>query len=171
VKRVIDTNVPIVANGESSFSPSCVKRCTIFLKDFMSRGVLVIDNKWKILGEYKHKLKTQVGHPPKLGNAFLKWVLTNRENPFKVEKVRITPLENENRGFNEIPDDKDLERFDLSDRKFLAVSFSHNEKPPIVQGTDSKWIGFEDVLLKHGIKIEFLCKEELLSMYSKKILK
>ena len=79
-----------------------------------------------------------------------------------VEKVTITPRDQENTLFDEFPSDAALEAvIDRSDRKFFAVSNAHRDKPPILEATDTKWLGWEDQLKQHGIKVEVLCRCEL----------
>jgi hypothetical protein len=76
--------------------------------------------------------------------------------------VKITPRPEDKTDFDEVPAPLELEdgdHIDPSDRMFLAVAAAHPEHPPIVQATDSKWIGWEAELAKHGIAIEWLCRE------------
>ena len=157
---VVDTNVPIVANGKSNqASPHCVIACVQKLLEIQKQHIIVLDNNWLIIKEYKNKL-SQTGQPG-VGDAFLKWVLTNHANPQRCQKVQITPT-TEN-SFEEFPDDPTLLKFDLSDRKFVAVALAHPEKPPILNATDSDWKHFETALAAFGVRVEFLCPESIAS--------
>jgi len=52
MKSVVDTNVPVVANGRSKqASPECVKTCVARLERLTQKGHLVLDDKWLILKE------------------------------------------------------------------------------------------------------------------------
>jgi hypothetical protein len=50
----------------------------------------------------------------------------------------------------------------------LAVANAHVEKPPILQGLDSKWWGWKDALASAGITVDFLCPTEVEAAYEKK---
>ena len=69
----------------------------------------------------------------------------------------INPLKDSS--FVEFPDDPELEKFDQSDRKFVAVALATPDQPPIVNAVDSDWLEFYEPLVKNGIKIQFLCPD------------
>ena len=166
---LVDTNVAITANGKNHMSAECVVACQHSLNQLMLSGRLVIDDQWKILGEYMNKLHPQ--GQPGLGDAFLKWVLTHQTNAQKVEMVSVTSQKDVsgNVSYKEFPDDTGLADFDPSDRVFIAVAASHVERPPILQATDSKWLGkWNTALLNAGIKIDYLCEDELQQIYDRK---
>ena len=155
---VVDTNVPLTANGKAKTSPECVISCIDALVKLLSdQQPLVIDDGWRILNEYKKKL-SQTGQPG-VGDRFLKWVLTNLANPSRCIQVPITPRRNDETHFLEFPNDPALSRFDRADRKFVAVALSHEDKPPIVVAIDRGWGRHEQALNKHGVIIDFLCPE------------
>lgn len=162
---VIDTNVPIVANQRLSpqASAQCVITCTRIIEEIIEEVetdyILVIDDGWHILREYMNKLDPsgQSG----VGDAFLKWVLTNQANPQRCERVHLTLRANrqDDNEFVEFPDDPALATFDRSDRKFVAVALTHPEKPPILNATDRDWWLHRETLGKYGVQVEFLCPE------------
>jgi hypothetical protein len=164
MKAIIDTNVPIVANGDASqTSPECALVCIQRLQEIMSNGQLVLDRQWQIVGEYMRRLCSS--GQPGIGDAFLKWVLINRANPQRCELVDITPVDpndpNET-DFKEFPTgDPALEDFDPADRKFVAVACAHPEHPPVFQAADYKWWRFCEALAAHGVRVEFLCEDDL----------
>ncbi len=164
---VVDTNVGIAANGHADAGPGCVLACVQSLRQVMESGHLVLDDAWRIIGEYKHKL-SPAGQPG-LGDAFLRWVLTNHANPQRCTRVTITPKAEDDLDFEEFPEHAGLEAFDRSDRKFVAVSAAHGKKPPILQATDSKWWGWKDALEECGIRVHFLCPEEIEKKYHEKM--
>lgn len=163
MRVIVDTNVPVVANGSSDqASPDCVLNCVQYLRRVTQEGRIVLDNQWRILREYMKNLQS-TGQPG-VGDAFLKWVLVNRANPERCILIPITPLNPDHPNetdFAEFPDDPALERFDPSDRKFVAVACAHPDHPPILQAADHKWWAFQDILASHGVIIEFLCEEDL----------
>jgi len=111
---------------------------------------VLLDNQWRILGEYMHQLSS-TGQPG-VGDAFLKWVLTNQANRERYALVEITPKPDDELDFVEFPNHPGLQNFDRSDRKFVAVSAVHSLHPPIMQATDSKWWGWKNALAECGIE-------------------
>lgn len=152
---IIDTNVPLVANGAADHvSPECRKAVIEFLVAFTADGVIVIDTNWHILREYLNKLNSS--GQPGIGDGFLKWVLTNQHNP---QRCRQIPITKQDQSFLEFPDDPALARFDLADRKFVAVAIADPLHPPIYNATDSDWDEYEHstTLANYGIIIKQLC--------------
>jgi hypothetical protein len=161
---VVDTNVPLTANGGEDLK--CRLACVQALHAMMKSGHLVIDDKFRILNEYKHKLSPS--GQPGVGDAFLKWALTNHANPERCSRVVITPKPEDSRDFEEFPSDEALSSFDPADRKFVAVSCAHPERPPILQATDSKWWGLREVLAACGVNVSFLCPEHIEELHERK---
>lgn len=164
---IIDTNVALVANAEADVSEECVLACIKELKETMENGSIALDDQWRIIREYMHKLSSS--GQPGVGDAFLKWVLTNQANPDRCKLVTITPKDDDELDFIEFPKHKGLENFDRSDRKFVAVSAAHPEHPPILQAVDSKWWGWKEALSECGIEVIFLCPDDIAEKYAKKI--
>ena len=154
--QIVDTNVLLVASNKApQASLTCVLACDKYLQDLMRTGILVIDNQCLIIKEYMNK-NSQSGQPD-AGDAFLKWVLINQANPNRCEKVFITQIvEND---FAEFPRSPNLEKFDSSDRKFVAVALTHPAKPAIANAVDSDWRNYEIALANHGVSLNFLCPE------------
>jgi len=162
---VVDTNVAVVANGRSEqASHDCVITCNERLGQIMSGEVkLVLDDMWRIIGEYMQNLRS-IGEPG-VGDAFLRWVLTNKDNPQRRELVTITPVESD---FREFPDDPALNDFDPSDRKFIAVALAHPHKPPVLQAVDSKWWGFRNALQRNNVVVEFICADDIQRIHQRR---
>ena len=157
---VVDTNVPVVANGNSAqASAECVLACTVRLRQLKEDGRLVLDDKWLILGEYKANLRSQ--GQPGVGDAFLKWVLTNLSNPDRCELVAITPTSAELDDFVEFPPSAGLADFHPDDRKFVAVAVAHRDHPPILQAVDTEWWQLRAELEKAGVTVDFLCPADM----------
>jgi hypothetical protein len=161
---VVDTNVPLTANGGED--PMCKLACVEALTALMRSGHIVIDDQFRIIKEYMHKLSPS--GEPGIGDAFLKWVLTNQANPSRCTRVEITPKQSDPRDFEEFPSDEALAKFDPSDRKFVAVSCAHEQRPPILQATDSKWWGLREALVACGVTVHFLCPEHIQELHARK---
>ena len=162
---VVDTNVVLVANGQhADVSPECVKTCALALQGLMRSGRLALDEGFLILREYQNKTQPKKGNRP--GDAFIKWALQNRCNAKWVDQVTV--VEHDERGFESFPADPDLANFDAPDRKFVAVSGAHRDKPSIAQAADSKWLGWAPALQRHGIGVTFLCLADIQRFHAKK---
>ncbi|AMW30121.1 hypothetical protein [Arthrospira platensis] len=145
---IADTNVVIVANGKSSqASVECVINCVRRLREIQPNEILVLDDGWLIIQEYQKKLSSS--GQPGVGDAFLKWLLTNQYNPQRCERIQITAISEYN--FVEFPNDPNLDGFDLSDCQFVAVAIAHPDKPPILNAVDSDWRDFSDQLATHEV--------------------
>ncbi len=158
--KLIDTNVPVIADGDRS--PQATKECRLACIDMLKRLTiqgefkLVVDLQWIILKEYKNNLERHQGG---LGEQFLQWVLTHFKTPDCI-LVRITP---DGATFKEFPNsDPALTKFDVADRKWIAAALVHQQEyelsAPIMQAADNKWRDFQASLTRHGIVIEFICE-------------
>ncbi|MBI2839683.1 MAG: hypothetical protein HYX75_15335 [Acidobacteria bacterium] len=125
----------------------------------MTRGHLVLDAHYIIIKEYRSNLFT-TGQPT-LASSFLKWVLTNHTNKERCSLVSLTPKPGASHEFAEFPCHPELDKFDPSDRVFVAVAATHPDRPPILEATDSKWWGWREALRASGIRVVFLCPEEV----------
>lgn len=163
--QVIDTNVLIVANEmHEGVSPECVIACVEALDRVRTHGRVVVDDGYEILSEYGRKTAPNTGN--RVGDAFLKWLYQNVGNPERVERVSIE--KHARKGYVQFPDDEELSEFDHSDRKFVAVAAVHQNQPPILQGTDSKWVEWAERLSAHGIKVRFLCPGDVKKFIKRK---
>jgi hypothetical protein len=159
VKLIIDTNVLVVANRRSEqASPACVSACASRLASVPRHDTVVIDAGHHILREYVRNARSE--GQPGVGDAFLKWVLTNRTNPGRCEQVIITLRgAREADGFAELPDELQNAGLDRSDCKFIAVALAHPDHPPILNAVDSDWWHCQNTLARHGITVDHLCPD------------
>ena len=166
MKVIVDTNVPLVANGQADqASEDCVETCIDELIKITEGDVqLVLDDQRRIIEEYRNKLNS--GGFPGVGDAFLKWAEINWANPQQCDLVSITPVDDSETDFQEFPTDPALADFDPDDRKFIAVALAHAENPSILQAVDSAWWNFRDALRQNGVAIEFICEDDIRSMLS-----
>lgn len=162
---VVDTNVLLVANEQhDGVSPACVAECVRRLQEMQQGGVVVIDDGYRILTEYRKK--TEANSAKRVGDVFLKWLFRHQANAQRVHRVRITETGAD--VFSEFPDPGLQGRFDASDRKFVAVAHAHAERPPIWQAADCKWLDWWPELAVHGVTVEFLCPEDVCRFYAGK---
>jgi len=162
---VVDTNVLLVANGQHpDVSPECIIACVETLEFLRRSACIVLDDGYEILIEYGQKTRPNTGN--RVGDAFLKWLLQNSGNSRSVTQVHIN--RHTERGYAEFPDDIELEGFDHADRKFVAVAAAHSKRPPILQGTDSKWTDWSLRLSAHRVTVEFLCPKDVAKFIERK---
>ena len=161
---IVDTNVAVVANGQSpQASSNCIDTCIHRIEGII-RGEekLVLDNGWIILGEYLRNLRSS--GEPGAGDRLLRWILANKDR--LCDLVPITPVGGSENEFEEFPDDPTLNDFDPDDRKFIAVAYAHPEKPPILQAVDSQWWDFRDTFHRNSIIVEFICEEDIQRLHN-----
>lgn len=168
MELIIDTNVPLTALPETAnLSNECVLKCIELLNEIDDdKHTIVIDNRYIILKQYDGNIKNL---KPNLANRFLKWVFTNITNS---ERVKQIPVEHSNDSvFEGLPETIYDSEFDRADLVFVAVSMANDNKAPIVQAADAKWIGWEEMLTKEGVKVNFICRAELEIIYNQKMAK
>lgn len=164
MKAVIDTNVLLVANGQhADVSPACVVECVKRLQTMQQKGVTVIDDGFRILGEYQNR--TSLNPPRGVGDVFLKWLL-RQSGSARVEQVVLNEIAQN--CFAEFPDAVLEPMFDAPDRKFAAVAHAHQDKPAIWQAADCKWLDWWPALRAKGVEVDFLCPADACSFYGKK---
>jgi predicted nucleic acid-binding protein len=150
-KFVIDTNVAIVASGRDTHaSEKCQDTCKELLGQCKDLHI-VIDNIGLILDEYANKLNPS--GKPSIGDAFFKYLKNYQYSSDKIQLVAITPINDEQRGFEELPENQ----LDKSDRKFLATAVV--AQATIVNATDSDWTEQKLLLDTLQINVKQLCSE------------
>ena len=104
---VVDTNVPLVANGKAEQAGlKCEDACVRKLRQVQAERRTLVDDKQLIFKEYLRRLS--LSGQPGLGDAFFKWLWENQANP---QHCRIVPVTvHDGRGFAEFPDDARLVR-------------------------------------------------------------
>ena len=149
---VVDTNVPIVANGcAPQADDQCRSSCAGKLGDLMERRTVAIDDKDAILQEYINNFSRSGGRS--LGNQFFIHVINNQYVETRVQRVAVTPIDDERRSFEELPENT----FDRSDRKFLAVAVSADAV--VLNATDSDWGEQKELMDTLGVEVEQLCPQ------------
>lgn len=152
MKKAVDTNVPIVANGrDGSYDAQCRLACTKALTELVKSGIVVMDSGRKMLEEYRRYLNPK--GMPGVGDRFYQHVLQNAANRQRVHQVEA--LCDHNGHCIEFPDDADLATFDRSDRVCATVAMKTGAK--VLNAVDSDWLIHQEALARFGIVVEFLC--------------
>jgi len=152
IKRVVDTNVTVVANGRDTHaSPDCQAACIKLLISLRDTGRVIIDSNGGILAEYAKCLFAK--GQPGVGDLFYRHVLDNRGNRksvglAEVDHARAKPLQDSflNGGNRD---------FDMDDRVFAVVALV--AKVPVAVALDSDWAEHEQGLAACGVSIEYVC--------------
>lgn len=151
---VVDTNVPVVANGRSSQADDkCVIACVDALQEIYQEAMIVLDETMLILDEYMRNLS--MAGQPGAGDYFMKWVWTIQADSRRCERVDISALDNSGQFLG----DADLNAFDRSDRKFAAVALASKASPTVLNAVDTDWAKNHAALTRHGVKITYLCPQ------------
>ena len=149
---VVDTNVPIAANGRNTHaSADCQRACVEELLEVCQGRVIAVDDLGLIFAEYKQNLR--FAGAPGVGDMFFKHVYNHQYNPVRVNRVSVTPCDDDKRGFEELPEN-DLDR---SDRKFLATALK--AQAAILNATDSVWSEHEALTSQLGVPVLQICPQ------------
>ena len=152
---VVDTNVPIVANGGADRgganlpSISCRMAAITFLRDLLNTGTVLLDLEGLIQTEYHRHLNPR--GQPGVGDLFYLQVINS--SPRLVERIDLPKREDGE--YVDLPHPLIDENFDPSDRKFAALA--RRENAPVFNATDSDWINHAQTLATVGIQVEHLC--------------
>lgn len=162
ILSVVDTNVLVVANGSNdAVGPACRLNTIRRLGVVRQTQTLLLDLGVEILGEYR-KHCSHSGQPG-VGDEFFRWAY---ENQGRLHRVAITP--DAAGSFKEFPADPELASFDLTDRKFVAVSAAAASAEPstpneILNAVDSDYSNHRDALRRADVRVTELCPEDLKS--------
>lgn len=161
---VVDTNVPIVANGRpdpsrggKAVTVTCRLAAIDFLEQLLLNGRLLIDVAGEIQGEYRAHLNPR--GQPGVGDRFYLAVLQSA--PQRITRVSLPKRPSGD--FADFPNDPTLASFDRSDRKFAALA--RRARAPVAVTTDSDWANHKAPLIANGIKLRFLCGENPAGWY------
>jgi hypothetical protein len=163
--RVVDTNVLVTANHRNGSSYTCASNCAQALLWIKASGCLAIDDRDRVLSEYR-RYCSHSGQPG-VGDYFFRWIYDSLGQEDLVCRVTLSPR-GDSGDFAEFPAHPDLAKFDLKDKKFVAVANAHQDKPPILQASDTKWWGWKEALQACGLTVEFLCPDEIQAAFERK---
>ena len=156
---IVDANVLVVANGRNTnASRFCREKSILFLSQAISSWRLNVDDSNEIMAEYRSHCNSS--GQPGVGDRFYQLLLSNYTS-----KVRRTTLTKEQDGtFSNFPRNPDLDNFDISDRKYVALAVTINA--PVFNSTDTDWINHKAALNESGVEIEFLCSDDVLCWFA-----
>jgi len=155
---VVDVNVPIVANQDAPQADNdCVLACVKALQKICEGSMIVIDDGMLIFSEYMRNL-SKAGQPG-VGDAFMKWVWENQAVIERCERVTLTPNPGNPEDFVEFPNDPELDNFDWSDRKYVAVALASGNDPIVLNAVDPDWWENKEALERKGVRLRFLCPQ------------
>ena len=153
---VVDTNVPIIANGRPdpsgggrSPAPACRLAAIDFLDRTLRTGRVLLDLAGEIQAEYRRYL-SPLGQPG-VGDRFYLQILMSA--PSSVERIDLPRDADGN--YADFPDDPELSDFDRADRKFAALA--RRARAPVANATDSDWLEHRAALARYGIVARFVC--------------
>jgi hypothetical protein len=152
---VVDTNVPIVANGRVGpndrlpHSIECREAAVRFLLDVLGSGKILVDLEGAIQAEYRTYLNPR--GQPGVGDRFYQAVLNSA--PHHLERVSL-PRRHDGE-YADLPQTVIDVGFDRSDRKFAALA--KKEDATVANATDSDWLNHLDTLQAAGIVVHFVC--------------
>ena len=155
IAKVVDTNVLVVANGRGTHAGvECRLAAIEALRRVQGSAGLLLDAGSRIITEYgKH---CSHSGQPGVGDEFFRWAFDSQA---ELHSVALT--ENEERGFEEFPDDPSLARFDPDDRVFVAVSVAAGIENVILNAVDSDYHLHRRGLERAGVHVKELCPTEL----------
>lgn len=149
-RRVVDTNVGIVANGKNTNATlACRAAAVDALALIIKRGRIIVDSAGEMQEEYRTYFSPS--GQPGVGDRFFQMVLTDFAR--KVERIDLD--RRPDGSFVDFPDDAALAGFDLSDRKFAAAARKANA--PVLNAVDLDWLDHRQTLAENGIIVEFVC--------------
>jgi hypothetical protein len=149
-RYVIDTNVPIVANGrDETVQVDCRLAAVELLIKAVESGKVFLDSAGEIQEEYRRYLDPR--GQPGVGDRFYLAVINS--HPDKVARVDVRKRADGE--FEDLPQAIIDAGFDTSDRKFAAVARKANAR--VHNAVDSDWVEKRAVIEANGIEIVFLC--------------
>lgn len=147
---VVDTNVAIVANGRDTHAGiACQIACIEAIGLIREKRTVFLDDQDLIFEEYRRHLDFK--GEPGVGDAFFKHIFNHMHSGKRVRRIRISPNDHSDRGFDELP----RNTLDPSDRKFLAVAVV--AKASLVNATDSDWGRQASLFDALSVPLEQLC--------------
>jgi len=149
-KYVIDTNVAIVANGDSErVTIECRLAAVTLLQKAVQKGVIFVDSAGAIQDEYRRYLNPR--GEPGIGDRFYLEVINS--DPKKVARIDV---EKDGEGhYVDLPQEIIDSEFDHGDRVFAAVAKKSDSK--VYNTVDTDWVEHRELIEGCGVPIIFLC--------------
>lgn len=151
MRRVVDTNVPVIANGRNANASIACRLATIeFLKTLVLSGRTILDLGGEIEKEYRRYLDPR--GQPGVGDRFYQMILNSA--PSRVERFDL-PKNPSSGEFCDFPVVPALASFHRSDRKFAAAARKCGI--PVAIAIDEGWLKHNSALSANGIIVQFIC--------------
>lgn len=149
-RYVVDTNVPIVANGgDANIAIDCRIAAIELLQEALGKGIIYLDTSGEIQLEYSQYLSPR--GQPGVGDRFYLEVINS--HPDKVARIEVHKRPDGE--FEDLPQPIIDAGFDPSDRKFAAVAIKADAH--VYNAVDPDWIEHRAVIEANGIPIILLC--------------
>ena len=153
IRGIIETNILVGANGGADhLSIDDQEKCISFIKLYKEESLTYIDSLGLVFKEYQKYCS--FSGKPNVGDYFFKWLWDNQANDKICKSVEINPIDEDGCNFRELSALPKLDKFDKSDKKFVAISVSSNKEPTIFNACDSDWNQFSLAFKEYGIKVE-----------------
>ena len=156
---VVDTNVLIVANGRDKTPADlkCEFACVEMLEGATSgKQTVLLDESNLIMDEYSNHCNYRGA--PGVGDEFFKFLYDRQwSQESAIHHVSVQKTTYKEGGFSNLPPN----RFDNSDRKFLAVAEVGDGR--VVNATDSDWSEHAAFISSIGVLVLELCPQCLKS--------
>jgi hypothetical protein len=160
---VVDTTVLRAANDDTEGAEACRAKASAALLAISEDGRVLLDSLRLILNEYLRNARAD--GQPGVGDAFLKWLLTNITNDNYCRIVAVTG-DTEN-GLQEFPADVALQNFDDDDRVFVATALA-GDASELVVGIDTDYWQYLEPLSAAGVPVRFVCEGEIREVAERK---
>lgn len=152
-RRIVDTNVAVVANGRGDgrkpISEACRAASVQFLLEVVTRDRIIVDAAGEVAREYRRHLSPK--GQPGVGDRFCHLVMT--QGAEKVEHIELARAADGS--FADLPAPVAASTLDPSDRKFAALAARTGAA--VSTSTDRGWTRHAPLLLANGLSVDFLC--------------
>ena len=172
-KYIIDTNLIYLSKTPVADIPKemleCARKCSIFLEGFLKEKdpKIVLDKNLLIYKEYRQAYESLKNSAPNVATIFCDWFFKYLQ---KIPQNDFIFLKTDASGnFVDYPSSQSFDKFDPSDRKFIALANAHHEHPPIVEASDCKWWGIKDDLKAIGLEVKFIDEQYIEQKYNQKM--
>ena len=157
---VVDTNVWIVAVRGDTHGQDCPSRSRLFVRSLLAkRSRIAVDQNTPshpmgiVREEYRGAFRRLPKRIYQQSESYRVFEALFRGGSVLYQQIRVVD------GIAEICNELRSVVHDDDDRKFVAVALSFSTPPPIVNATDSGWVGWTDALRNRGIEVLQLCPE------------
>lgn len=152
-RRIVDTNVAVVANGRGDgkkpISKACRTASIAFLLEVVTRDRILVDAAGEVAKEYRRHLSPK--GQPGVGDRFCQLVMT--QGPEKVEHIELARAPDGS--YADLPAPVAASTLDQSDRKFAALAARTGAA--VSTSTDRGWTRHATLLSANGLSVQFLC--------------